>query len=61
MFRKINGAYAWIRVPGVGFNIQSSELIKILFIMHLAFTLSLTMRERETNNLNINLNSREKK
>ena len=53
IFKKIGGAYGWIRVPGTGLNIQPSELVKIIFILHMAFTLSQTMKSREKNNLKI--------
>lgn len=34
-----NNAYSWIRIPGLGFKIQPSEVAKIGFIMSLAFYL----------------------
>lgn len=35
----INYAYSWVRIPGVGQNFQPSELMKIAFIMSLAYYL----------------------
>ena len=35
----INNAYSWIRIPGTGINLQPSELMKIGFIMSLAYYL----------------------
>jgi cell division protein FtsW (lipid II flippase) len=35
----IHGAYSWIVVPGAGINFQPSELMKITFIMALAYYL----------------------
>jgi rod shape determining protein RodA len=35
----INHAYSWIRVPGTGINFQPAELMKIAFIMALAYYL----------------------
>jgi rod shape determining protein RodA len=34
-----NGAYSWITVPGIGFKLQPAELMKIAFIMSLAYYL----------------------
>jgi len=34
-----NGAYSWITVPGIGFKVQPAELMKIAFIMSLAYYL----------------------
>jgi len=33
------GAYSWIAVPGIGFKVQPAELMKIAFIMSLAYYL----------------------
>jgi rod shape determining protein RodA len=35
----INNAYSWIRIPGTSQNLQPSELMKIAFIMSLAYYL----------------------
>ena len=35
----INNAYSWIRIPGTGVSLQPSELMKIAFIMSLAYYL----------------------
>ena len=34
-----NGAYSWFAVPGIGLKVQPSELMKIAFIMSLAYYL----------------------
>lgn len=42
---EVNGAKRWLRIPGIGFQFQTSDLVKILFIIYLAYILPVAKKE----------------